>query len=568
MNRLLVSLLAGLSVMTLQMRFIIILFLSVLTAFAQTGQERQIINRHMSYDQAVRDTRTFINLLEDTHPDPYTAFGGRIEFCRKAQAILTGLPKEGLTVGDLAVRLNELILPLPGHTSLYLAGRIFSDNDPPLPIQISVTADALVLTATDLKEFEGLIGYRLAGVNGHTVEKIIQAMHRDIRMENRMGDMRMAVWVGRDRKFLLGYFPGDDPDQVTFQLQAPSGAIVERSVSWKECRWFQPDKCLFPQPPRWPSLPASDDPYFTQTFDQPKAAYLRVADIMGREAYEVAWRSKVDDAREMLDRYYKQRHKTAPEDIAAALQGIPSFFDAATRLLTEMKQRQIPTLIIDLRGNGGGYTPSVYPVLALLYGDAFYRKDFPGQYITRQSALFLQKNNSTVDEWRLKNGNPLFEPGDYDFESATDFDPGPPAGRLAKALAEYKQAGYSFAAALEALNGQPLYQPKNIVVLTDQGTYSAAFHLLYYLHHMGAKSVGVPPMQPPNAFMEETHFTLPESKLDGSIANSLQLYMPKDPKADTFPVTHPLTYEVFQRYGLDSEAALRYALDLVADGKL
>ena len=568
MNRLLVSLLASLSAMTLQMRFIVILFLSALTAFAQTAQEQQNIDRHLSYDQAVRDTRTFINLLEDTHPDPYTAFGGRIEFYRKAQAILSGLPNEGLTVGDLAMRLNELILPLPGHTSLALVGRILSDNHPPLPIQFSVTADALVLTATDLKEFDGLIGYRLAGVNGHTVEQIIQAMHRDIRMENRSGDLQMVSHVVLSRKFVLDCFPGDDPDRITFQLQAPSDAIVERSVSWKECRRFDPEKCLFPQPPRWPSLPASDDPYFTKIFDQPKAAYLRVADIMGREAYEVAWRSKDDNARDMLERYYKQRHKTAPEDIAAALQGVPSFFEAATRLLTEMKQRQIPTLVIDLRGNGGGWTPSVYPVLALLYGDAFYRKDFPGQYITRQSAVFLQKNNSTVDEWRLKNGNPLFEPGDYDFESANDFDPGPPAGRLAKALAEYKQAGYSFAAALEALNGQPLYQPRNIVVLTDQGTYSAAFHFLYYLHHMGAKSVGVPPMQPPNAFMEVTHFTLPESKLDGSIANSLQLYMPEDPKADTFPVTHPLTYEVFRRYVLDRETALRYALDLVAAGTL
>jgi hypothetical protein len=320
MKRLLVPLLAGLSVMTLQMRFIVILFLSVLTAFAQTAQEQQIINRHMSYDQAVRDTRTFINLLEDTHPDPYTAFGGRIEFCRKAQAILTGLPKEGLTVGDLAMRLNELILPLPGHTSLALVGRILSDNHPPLPIQFSVTADALVLTATDLKEFEGLIGYRLAGVNNHTVEQIIQATHREIMMENRLGDLQMVTYVVLSRKFVLDCFPGDDPDRITFQLQAPSGAIVERSVFWKECRRFDSEKCHFPQPPRWPSLPASDDPYFTKIFDQPKAAYLRVADIMGREAYETAWRNKDDNVREMLKRYYEQRNKTAPEDIATALQ--------------------------------------------------------------------------------------------------------------------------------------------------------------------------------------------------------------------------------------------------------
>jgi hypothetical protein len=567
MKRLFDSLLAGLSAMTLQMRFIVILFLFAVTTLGQAAQEQQIMGRHMSYDQAVRDTRTFINLLEDTHPDPYTAFGGRIEFRREGQAILTNLPTEGITVGDLAQRLRHLINPLPGHT--YLAGPGYMDPDSWLPIQFSMTANALVLTSTDLKEFKGLIGSSLAGVNGHTVEQIIQAEQRGgPRFENRMGALQSVTPVVASRKFVLDCFPGDDPDRITFQLQAPSGAIVERSVSWKERRWFQPDKCLFPQPPRWPSLPASDDPYFTKIFDQPRAAYLRVADIMGREAYEVAWRSKVGDVREMLKDYYGRQNKTAPEDIAMALQGVPSFFDAATHLLTEMKQQQIPTLIIDLRGNYGGWSQSVDPFFALLYGDAFYRKDFPGQYITRQSALFLQKHNVTVDEWRRKTGNPLFEPGDYSFETAGDHASGPPEGRRAKALADYKQAGYSFAAALEALNGQPLYQPKSIVVLTDQGTYSAAFHFLYCLHHMGAKSVGVPPMQSPNAFMELTEFTLPESKLRGSIANALQLYMPENPKADTFPVTHPLTCEVFRRYGLDSETALRYALDLVAAGKL
>jgi hypothetical protein len=44
--------------------------------------------------------------------------------------------------------------------------------------------------------------------------------------------------------------------------------------------------------------------------------------------------------------------------------------------------------------------------------------------------------------------------------------------------------------------------------------------------------------------------------------------MPENPKADTFPVDHPLTWEVFQRYGFDSETAVRYALDLVAAGEL
>jgi hypothetical protein len=551
----------------LQIRFFVVIFFSSLTACVLAAQDQQLIDRHLSYEQAVRDTRTFIDLLEDTHPDPYTAFEGRIEFRRQAQAILTGLPKDGISVADLANRLRELINPLPGHT--YLAGSSWMDPDYWLPIQFSMTTDALVLTATDLDEFKGCIGYRLVSANSHTVDEIIQAEQRHrLRVENRLAALQLVTHVVASRKFMLDCFHGDDTDRITFQLQTPSGEIVERTVSWKQRRVFNADKCLFPQPRRRPQLPLSDDPYFAEIFDEPKAAYLRVADIMGREAYEVAWRSGVGNVREMFKDYYGRRNKTAPEDIATALQGIPSFFEAGMRLLAEMKRRQIPSLIIDLRGNHGGWTPSVYPFLALIYGEAFYLKDFPGQYITRQSALFLQKNNVTVGEWRRKIGDPLFELGDYSFTTGGEYDSVPQEHRYAKALAEYRQGGYSFTAALEGLNGKPLYQPKNIVVLTDEGTYSAAFQFLYYLHHMGAKSVGVPPQQSPNAFMEITEFTLPESKLRGSIANSLQLYMPEDPKADTFLVTHPLTYEVFRHYGFDSEAALRYALDLVAADKL
>jgi len=53
------------------MRLIVVICLSTLTALAQSPGAQRI-----NHDQAVRDTRTFINLLEDTHPDPYTAYGG------------------------------------------------------------------------------------------------------------------------------------------------------------------------------------------------------------------------------------------------------------------------------------------------------------------------------------------------------------------------------------------------------------------------------------------------------------------------------------------------------------
>ena len=49
---------------------------------------------------------------------------------------------------------------------------------------------------------------------------------------------------------------------------------------------------------------------------------------------------------------------------------------------------------------------------------------------------------------------------------------------------------------------------------------------------MGATIVGTSSSQAPNTYMETTPFVLPNTKLNGSISNSLQLYLPiDDPRA-------------------------------------
>jgi hypothetical protein len=167
------------------MRLVAVFCLSTLTTLAQHPYIQ-----HVNYEQAVRDTRTFINLLEDTHPDPYTANGGRIEFHRKAQAILAGLPREGLIAGELATRLRELIIPLPGHS--YLNDDLWWDPAAWLPIQFGLAADALFVAGSDLREFEDLIGYRLIAVNGHTVEELVEKMQTRMSKEPRQN--KLDIW--------------------------------------------------------------------------------------------------------------------------------------------------------------------------------------------------------------------------------------------------------------------------------------------------------------------------------------------------------------------------------------
>ena len=133
-------------------------------------------------------------------------------------------------------------------------------------------------------------------------------------------------------------------------------------------------------------------------------------------------------------------------------------------------------------------------------------------------------------------------------------------------MAAYARDKFSFAPRLAALNGEPIFTPKKVVVLCNPATFSAAFHFMFYLHELGARVVGVPSAQSPNAFMEETDFRLPESGLGGSISNSMQLFLPGDPHATVFHPDFEIDRSISAKYDFDRNAAVRYALDLLAKG--
>lgn len=119
-------------------------------------------------------------------------------------------------------------------------------------------------------------------------------------------------------------------------------------------------------------------------------------------------------------------------------------------------------------------------------------------------------------------------------------------------------------AELEKQNGDPLYSPAHVYVLTDEWTFSAAFHFAFYLWKMGATIAGVPTRQAPNTFMETTPYYLPYTKLSGSISNNLQQFLPaKDRRAKTFWPDLMLSYEDYKKYNFDKHAEIRYLLDLL-----
>lgn len=549
----------------------------ILCVFSAVGQEKS--TARLTQAQATKDVKAFIQLLELSHPDPYINMGGMVEFHRKARDLINGLPAEGLTASELGQRLSVFLTGLrDGHAMIYSAARgKWMDPAIWLLVEIGVASDGLFIFGSDIPQLDGTRGYRLRAVNGYGIEDLMMKASGEITCENQYRMYTMTTAFVRSYKFMKNLFPDLDPEgEITYSLESPDGRRVDRAVPWEVMRQvnrlpqqvavqrMNPERWR-EKPIRWAGLERSDEMFYYRFFEKEQTAYFRVATIMGREAYETALREKTDNAEEMVRGYYRSKKQDMPAEMEQALKGIPSFVETSERLLRDMQKKGMTRLIVDLRGNGGGYSSSVFPFFYQMYGDTYYGHRFRNEFITRISQLYLDKYHATLEEMRNRLHEPGLELGDYYFEE--EETPSPEAARK-KAIAEYLDKHYSFATSLQALDGKPIYTPKRIVVLCDPGTFSAAFHMMAYLKDMGATVIGVPSSQSPNAFMESTEFKLPESGLRGSISNSVQIFMPDDAKANVFHPDFEVTYSIFKKYDFDEETPLRYALDLIATGKL
>lgn len=528
--------------------------------------------------QAVKDAKAFVELLELSHPDPYINMGGKVAFHREARDLIKGIPQEGLTVSNLEERLNGFLTGLKdGHSSVYgAASNKWRDPSIWLLVDIGVSSDGLFIDSSDIPQLKGTRGYKLRGVNGHPIDQITTKICEGKPCENLFGAYTNCAAVVRSFQFMKNLFPDTPQDAITYNLESPNGTKADRTIPWEIMRAINrlPQETAvqkmdsqrwLDKPVRWAGLEPSDDMFYFRFFEKQRTAYFRVATIMGREAYEMAYREKVDNPEEMIRDYYHRNNKEMPADIEQALKGIPSFVEKGEQLLREMQSKGMTSLIVDLRGNGGGWTPTVFPFFYQMCGDAFYGHRFRREFVTRVSQLYLDKNHATLEGMRKRLNDPELELGGYHFEEEEALSA---EAKRKKAIAEYLDKHYSFAKGLEALDGKPIYTPKKVVVLCDPGTFSAAFHMMAYLRDMGATVVGVPSSQSPNAFMEITEFQLPESSLRGSISNSMQIFTPEDPKANVFHPDFEVTYSIFEKYDFDEETTLRYALDLIAEGKL
>ncbi|MEF9985989.1 MAG: S41 family peptidase [Bacteroidales bacterium] len=292
--------------------------------------------------------------------------------------------------------------------------------------------------------------------------------------------------------------------------------------------------------------------------DENKTMYFRLNSVMAREAFLFMYQNKWNGYEKQIESYYKNMlKKTMPTNIDSAIAGIPTIAEQFGNMLEQMKKQKSKNLIIDLRYNGGGFTPIILPTLYQLYGDKYLQTNMGTCFYTLISPLYLQKLNISLEEYNKMN-NSSYELGDYKFDNESGDNQS--IEQIRANFAEHSLGNAS--QYILGLKGKPVYTPNNVFVITNEQTFSAAFHYAFYLWKMGATIVGIPSSQAPNTFMEQTPFTLPLTKIAGSISNAAQYFLPStDKRAKIFYPQYMPTYNHYKKYNFDRQTELLYLLD-------
>lgn len=546
-------------------------------------------------DTLISDFNSFIEILEQTHPDPYTRFGGKVYFHKAAYELRCKLEKEEYTIRDFAMLLSGFLTTLnDGHSyvgipELTESPESHRKTEEPLylPIEIATIPDGLIVSKVPEK-YKEWIGSRILAVNGADIQLLAQKSKELAAVENLYGAYALLSSNLRDVSFLnrlLSLVPSSSTnlkdsakstnsakstkDKVTFQLLTPDNKEV--SLSLQPSPRQETEKIKLSERPAWKELETPSDYMHYKFMDSQKQTMLfRLGSIMSRENLIYMRDCGRPSFKGELKSFYQYLlHKEMPQNEEEALAGVPAIAEIFRDMLLEMKKTGASNLVIDLRGNGGGWTPIVYPTLYMLYGDEYLAKDMNAHLYHLISPLYLANRNISLEEYNNQakvDIDPFHQhqPTEYRMGEYTFTEPAPQSVEQTR---EYfvKAAMGNIASCINDLNGKPLYQPNRVFVVTNERTYSAAFHYTFYLWKMGATLVGVPSSLSTNTYMEGTPYQLPLTGINGGLSNSLQVFLPtEDPRANIlYPELMP-SYADYRKYNFDKHTEILYLLDTLS----
>lgn len=512
-------------------------------------------------DSLAADFRYLVKQLEATHPDPYNGFGGKVYFHEKAFLLENALRQIPNTQQTFFDKVSAFLSNLQdGHTYLIMPSANQQKAQRQLALETRIIPDGIIIQGIP-EEYKNLLGSRITAINDSCMDAVLArtaSIYASENLYHRYANLRRFIAT---EHFLKQVFP-NLADSVVFSLITPNGTPhkitlpllyeqeiqntpLQRNSSWIAYK----DKQLGYQ--------------FTDTGKQ--TMIININSIMARDNFEYMQKQGLkNDLYRQLEFYYRDILKQdMPTDTLQAIRQLPSFAETFEKILKKMKKEKTPNLIIDLRDNSGGWTPIVEATLYQLFGDRFLKTDMNVKFYRLISPLYMQKFQTNLQDFNRQHGtNYVF--GDYTFsineEDTTGIDQ--------KRAYFVKHCMCSIPEELDKQQGKPFYTPEHIYVITNERTFSAAFHYTFYLWKMGATIVGIPSGQAPNTYMEQTLFRLPYTHMQGSISNSMQICLPyEDRRAKTLYPDLMLTYKDYQKYNFDTHTEILYLLDKIKSTK-
>jgi hypothetical protein len=534
--------------------------------FSYLGYAQQLLPR----DTVLSDLNHLKNLLETTHPDPYTSYGGKVNFNKKIQTIKRNIPEIGLSLFDFYSLTSKFISQLnDGHTFIIQPENPQKDTlNYQLPLKFKITMDCIYIQGT-IQENKKRLGAKVITIENITIDSLLQKVRILQPCENIYGAyLNLTKMLGRYTTVKI-FFP-NIKNELHLTIQYVNGKTESLNIEFLTENQFKQKSWI-------------ENTNFHNITPNGKLLDSVFIDKQNKIAY-IGWHHSISSTREMvesvrkfsptyldvnLNAAYQSMNQQRPANNDSAISKLPSLFEIFGDVLEKMKRNSSTHLIIDLRYNSGGYTPITIPTLYMLFGDRYFEFNPSVEYNRLLSELYLKKINQTLEEFN-RNNNSNYQIGDYIFSGFFDQDTTKTViQRRNQFLDRQKKQGFSTMNRINKLDGKPIYNPQ-IIVLTSPMTFSAAYHFTWFLWKIGkAKIVGTPSSQAGNAFMETTPFELPKTHLKGSISSSVQLFFPNDFKKGIIQMPDfPMNWELYKKYSFDNNAEILYILDLINDKKL
>ena len=499
-----------------------------------------------SRQQLLEDARELARIIEDTHPDPYTAGGGRIAFHRRLHRALNAIPDEGMTKDGFFRLMRPFVAGVSdAHTNFLHSYPVDASRPRGVPLRLKVVEDSLVVVGIERPNQE-LLGSRLLSVERVPLAELVARQRRLQGIDNQYHALHVLATRSLVHKAYLQDLVSEwtDTSRVRVELLRPDGRVAAIELK-------QPGKePVEVKPPSRVSLPVPGESGFLTSFLRPpdvgqEIAYVRFAHMGG-------YRETREQRRPMLTAF--TRPASATEEFR--------------KLVVEMKRRGTRTLILDSRGNPGGNSLMSEILVYYIFGKEKLHEMAgvgTGEHgAFRYSRLyFADRPTESLETINKGRAVPLVE-GDFDF--AWSYVDGKPIARRSGPEGEpptvkFLRISPTFREEYDAGAYSGYFKPRNVIVLCDAGTLSAGFSVVVEFWRLGATTVGTPPAQAPNGYGSAAVFTLRHTGLKGMVPMVSAAHFPDDPsKAYVLPVDHLLTYERFKAYGFDPNAEYLYAL--------